>query len=978
MSAARTFGSVGRRQGSRILATAVLVAVMVLAGVLPSAWGGNAVAQGSPATIPASSGLSAAASGGLTVTPVAPAAANIDPGQSVALVANATGGVPPYTYQWYRGDYPQCAGDVLENVGAGSGATLTVSSAYGNHTYCYTATDSNKTPDVASPSAAALVTVDPGLDAGPITPSSVTIDNGTTLTLVAHPSGGTGSGTYTISWTSTTTGSSFCTILALGTGSTWSAKPTVNTSYCYAVTDASVGTPAASTTSAPILVTVDPALAAGKVSPTSPTVDAGQSILLSAAPSGGTGPGTYTIQWYSYLGSTSSCSPSLKAVGMNSTTLLATVNSTTTYCYSVKDSSYTGPTVFSLTDSVTASSKLVAGAVTPTSPLIDAGQSLTLTAPTPSTGTLPYTYQWYYGYYPSCSAATATPVVGQTNKTFVVTPGASEYICYSVTDSAASPVTAFSAADLVHVNPALGAGSASPLSPTIDNGSSVKFTATPTEGTPVYTHYQWYAGTNSTCAGDAAIGGATASTYTATPHADTFYCYSVSDSSAGTPLPSVTSSTDEVVVNSKLVVSAISPASPTIDKGQSVLLTANPSGGTPVYTFQWYNGTPAACKTLISWATNSTYLAQPSTNMSFCYSLSDGSADITPVTSATDTVTVEPAFSPGTATPAAPGIDLGQSLTLTATASGGKPAYTYQWYSGDSSTCTLDTTLLGTTVSQVVSPTTPTYYCYSVTDRAYSPQRLYSPADKVSVNPELVPGSVTSTSSVLDENQSATLTARPSNGTPLYHFVWYQGTSPNCANDSTKITGAISAKVTVTPTTTTYYCYIVGDSSVGTPAASGSSAAYKLTVNPTLDNKAILPHSPTINQGQYVVLQANVSGGTPLYLYAWYSSATSTCGANSTKIPGADGPTYNVTPRSTTYFCVLVTDASTGTPVASAFSPADQVTVNIPPGPTFLGFPVMEGVIILAVLLAICALIGFFVYWRIKRGRKRGPATDFL
>jgi hypothetical protein len=977
MTAARTFGPAGRPRGSPIPALAVLVAVTVLAGVVLVAPAGNTRAKGSPAGSPAPSGASPAASGGLTVTPVAPASANIDPGESVKLIGNATGGTPPYTYQWYAGNYPQCAGDVDEDVVVGSSATLVVSAAYGSVDYCYTAVDSKNLTDVVSPSAAALVTVEPGLSAGPITPSSLTIDNGTTLKLVAHPSGGVSP--YTVNWTSTTTGSSFCTILALGTGSTWSAKPTVNTSYCYTVTDASVGTPAASNTSAPILVTVDPALVAGKVTPSAPKVDSGQAILLSAAPSGGTGLGTYSIQWYSYAGSTTTCSASLKATGANSTTLFATVNATTTYCYSVKDGSYGSPTVFSTTDTVTANSKLVAGAITPSSPSIDIGQSLTLKAPAPTSGTPKYTYQWYYGYYPTCSAQTATPVVGQTNTTFVVTPGTSEYICYSVTDSALSNVTAFSLADLVQVNPALGGGSISPLSPTIDNGTLLKLSAIPTGGTPVYTHFQWYAGTNSTCAGDTAVSGQTASTYTVGPVADTFYCYSASDSSQGTPSQTVFSATDEVAVNTNLKVSAIAPASPMIDKGQSVLLTTSASGGTPVYTFQWFNGTPTSCNNAISGAKNSTYLAHPSANATFCVAVSDGSANPPTVKATSVTVIVEPALSPGTATPPTPEIDRGQTVTLTSAASGGKSPYTYQWYSGSSSTCSLDTTLLGTGTSQAVSPQNSTYYCYSVTDSVYSPQTLYSsPADHVVVNHDLVPGVATSNSTVLDANQSATLTATPSNGTPSYHYQWYQGASPTCANDTTKVKGGTSVKVTVTPAATTYFCYVVTDSSVGTPALNASSVGYPLTVNPTLRNRAIIPTDPVINQGQYVVLHANVTGGTPPYVYAWYSSSTSTCAANSTKIPGADGATYNVTPSSTTYFCVLVKDASTGTPATASFSGADQVIVNIPPAPTFLGLPVEEGIILLAVLLGIFALIGFFIYRRIRRGRKRGPTSDFL
>jgi len=913
----------------------------------------------------------------LAVMAVSPAAPEIDPGQSVALTGNATGGTPPYTYQWYRGDYQPCAGTVAENNLAGSGAKLNVSSSYGSAYYCYTATDSESPPVTVMPSAAALVTVEPRLGAGAVTPASLTIDNGTTVLLVAHPSGGTGS--YTDSWTSTTTGSPFCTIKALGTGPTWSAKPTVNTSYCYTVSDSSVGSPAAINTSLPVTLTVDPTLVTGKVSPNAPVVDSGQSLLLSAAPSGGTGPGTYAVQWYAGSGGT--CSSSLKAIGTNSTTALVTVNATTSYCYSVSDASYQGPTEFSAMDTVTADSKLAAGAVTPASPSIDVGQTIILKAPATSTGTPPYTYQWYYGFYATCSAKTATPIVGQTNQSFNDTPGTNEYICYSVTDHASSPATSFSPGDLVAVNPNLGAGPVTPVSPTIDQGSSVRLTANPTGGTTPYTRYQWYSGTNSTCAGDTAIGGANAATYLASPRADTYYCYSASDSSLGTPMPSVTSGTDEVVVNLALGAGPITPAGPTIDKGQSVLLTSAAYNGTPVYTYQWYSGTLAACTTVIPGANQSTYSAQPTSNTSYCYSVSDGSANPPTRSSTVDTVTVAPPLVPGSVSPGAPGIDLGQSISLNATASGGKAPYIYQWYSGTSSTCADDTTLLGTTAAQVVKPSVNTYYCYSVTDHAYSPVQVVAAATLVTVNRDLSAGAVTAPGSVIDLTQATVLTANPSLGTPKYTFQWYEGTSANCSNDS-KVKSATAPKFAVTPADTgvAYYCYVVGDaSSPGYPAASATSPTFELTVNAQLKAGPVLPTNRTIDQGAYVVLFEVATGGTPPLTYQWYSTTLSTCGgANSTKIPGATSFTYNASPSSGLNYCVVISDASTGSPPGVVVSPEAVITVNIPPGPSFLGFPVVEGIIILAVPLALCALIGFLVYRRLKHGRKRGPATDFL
>src|SRR5438445_164980 len=73
--------------------------------------------------------------------------------------------------------------------------------------------------------------------------------------------------------------------------------------------------------------------------------------------------------------------------------------------------------------------------------------------------------------------------------------------------------------------------------------------------------------------------GGTASTRAATPTSLMYYCYGVTDSSTGGPTGSATSVTSRVAVCRQLVASAITPSSPSIDNGQSVVLTAKPSGG---------------------------------------------------------------------------------------------------------------------------------------------------------------------------------------------------------------------------------------------------------------------------------------------------------------------------------------------------------------------------------------------------------------
>lgn len=172
---------------------------------------------------------------------------------------------------------------------------------------------------------------------------------------------------------------------------------------------------------------------------------------------------------------------------------------------------------------------------------------------------------------------------------------------------------------------------------TLDDGQSVSFTSSVSGGTTPYT-YQWYSGTSSTCTSNSAISGATSSTYSASPTSTTYYCLAVTSASLLTGY----SSTTEIVVNSALSAGSVTPSNPTIKIGGSQTLTANPSGGTTPYSYQWYGGSSSTCTSdsVISGATSSTYSASPTTNTYYCYKVTDSATTPTSQYSATDLVTV--------------------------------------------------------------------------------------------------------------------------------------------------------------------------------------------------------------------------------------------------------------------------------------------------------------------------------------------------
>ena len=371
----------------------------------------------------------------------------------------------------------------------------------------------------------------------------------------------------------------------------------------------------------------------------------------------------------------------------------------------------------------------------------------------------------------------------------------------------------------------------------------------------------------------------------------------------------------------------ITPFTPTIDNGQQITLAASPTGGTPPYSYHWYlDGT---CTNSISGADSPTYIASPSVATTYSYRVSDSANSPESKCSTGDLVNVNSAFIPGVITPAAPTIDSGQSVVLKATPSGGTTPYTYQWYSGTSATCSSDATTLGTSPVQVVSPTSSTYYCYTVTDSAFAHATQSSATDLLTVNPGLVAGDITPSNPTIDSGQSVVLTANPSGGSAPYAYQWYSGTSLDCSSDTAPL--GTSSTQTVSSTVTAYYCYRVTDSSAGNPAASASSTTDFVTVSSALTIPTLTAISP-IDNGQATALTVSWSGGTSPYTVNLYTSTSSSSCTGLVQVlqnRGVTGTstTFSQSPSSGTSYCASVTDSASSAVTKQTTSP-HSVTVN--------------------------------------------------
>jgi len=207
--------------------------------------------------------------------------------------------------------------------------------------------------------------------------------------------------------------------------------------------------------------------------------------------------------------------------------------------------------------------------VSPPNATVFVGQWATFAA-NASGGTSPYTYQWY---------ESGNLMIGQTGTQLAVSkinaPGIYTFYC-KVTES--SGQTANSNQVTLTVVPALTA-SAAPASLSATVGQSVTFIATASGGTTPYS-YQWYENTT-------LLSGKTTSTFSTSKSSAgtiTFYC-KVTESSGQT----ANSNQVTLTVVPALTASAAQTSS-TVTTGQQATFTVNASGGTPPYTYQWYEG----------------------------------------------------------------------------------------------------------------------------------------------------------------------------------------------------------------------------------------------------------------------------------------------------------------------------------------------------------------------------------------------------
>jgi YVTN family beta-propeller protein len=182
---------------------------------------------------------------------------------------------------------------------------------------------------------------------------------------------------------------------------------------------------------------------------------------------------------------------------------------------------------------------------------------------------------------------------------------------------------------------------------------------------------------------------------------------------------------------------------------------------------------------------------------------------------------------------------------------------------------------------------------------------------------------------------------------PWYAVTIYSGTDSLCSGDTTVVANQHDINATqaifsfpqpTTPSTTTFYCVTVTDSSMGTPNGA-TKGPVTIDITPALSTPTFSISPKEINYGQpAVTITAHVAwfGGNSPYTISIVSGSSPNCALDTTAVTvvwSTPNPTTGITatgswlsPTSATYYCAVVDDHSGS--ISETVSAPQQFTIG--------------------------------------------------
>ncbi|MFN8166751.1 MAG: hypothetical protein U0X76_11455 [Bacteroidia bacterium] len=824
-------------------------------------------------------GSSAASTLSVTVNPNVAASVSIAAspstgicsGTNVTFTATPTNGGASPSYQWKKNGV---------NVGTNSSTYSDAALTNGNTIQCVMT--SNASCVTGSPASSNTLTM------------TVTTSVAASVSIAASPSGAICSGT-SVTFTATPTNGGAAPGYQwkkngtnVGTNSTtYTDAALVNSDIitCVMTSNATCATGSPATSNA-ITMTVNPNVTASVSIAASPAgaICSGTNVTFTATPTNGGASPTY--QW----------KKNGVNVGTNSATYsdaaLATGN-TITCTMTSNASCVSGSPATSNTITMTVNANVAASVSIAASPsgTICSGTNVTFTA-TPTNGGASPTYQWKKnGVNVGTNSATYSDATLANGNTITCTM-TSNASCVT-----GSPATSNTITMAVTTSVAASVFIAASPSGAICSGTSVTFTATPTNGGAAPA-YQWKkngsnVGTNSTTYTDAGLA-----------NSDVITCVMTSNATCATGSPA-TSNAIIMTVNANVAASVSIAASPSgaICSGTNVTFTATPTNGGASPTYQWK-------KNGVNVGTNSTTYSDAALangNTITCTMTSNASCVTgSPATSNTITMTVNANVAASVSIAASPSgaICSGTSVTFTATPTNGGAAPAYQWKKngtnvGTNSTTYTDAALANSDVITCVL--TSNASCVTGSPAT-------SNAITMTVNPNVAAGVFVSASpsSTICSGTSVTFTATPTNGGAAPSYQWKKNGS-NVGTNSTTYTDAALANSDVIT------CVMTSNATCATGSPATSNAII-MTVNANVAASVSIAASPSgaICSGTNVTFTATPTNGGASPIYQWKKNGVNV-GTNSATYSDATLANGN------TITCTMTSNAScvTGSPATS-------------------------------------------------------------